>query len=152
MFMAGYTDEDAFDRELAALIPLGDLVADITCPVLYGIGEFDELTQLEQAIASFEKMNAPKEMRVYEDDSQTTTPPFYSPDVVDAINRQAILQVQASGYAAISYQPFPKELVGYSPKARRPLSVQPYPGQVTAGGGHKNGPAFTLVGGVSACP
>jgi cephalosporin-C deacetylase-like acetyl esterase len=66
MYMAGYTDEDAFDRELAARMPLGDLVRDIECPVLYGIGEFDELTQLEQALASYERIRAPKELRVYE--------------------------------------------------------------------------------------
>ncbi|HEY1824248.1 MAG TPA: hypothetical protein VGG83_30450 [Trebonia sp.] len=68
MFMSGYSDEEAFDRDLAARMPLGDLVADIACPVLYGIGEFDELTQLEQALASYERVTAPKEMRVYEDE------------------------------------------------------------------------------------
>ena len=68
MFMAGYTDEEAFDRDLAARMRLGDLVGQITCPVLYGIGEFDELTQLEQALASYERVNAPKEMRVYENE------------------------------------------------------------------------------------
>ncbi len=56
---------------------------------------------------------------VNELDIQTTTKPFDNPDVVKAINyainRQAILQVQASGYGAISYQPFPKGFVGYSP-------------------------------------
>jgi hypothetical protein len=45
-----------------------DLVADITCPVLYGIGEFDELTELEQALAGYERVRAPKEMRVYENE------------------------------------------------------------------------------------
>ena len=68
VFMAGYTDEDAFDTELAARMPLGDLVRDITCPVLYGIGEFDELTALEQALASYERVRAPKELRVYENE------------------------------------------------------------------------------------
>ncbi|MGW7447482.1 alpha/beta hydrolase [Kitasatospora sp. NPDC054795] len=68
MFMAGYTDEEAFDRDLARRMPLGDLVADITCPVLYGIGEFDELTDLGQALESFERVRAPKELRVYEDE------------------------------------------------------------------------------------
>src|SRR5580704_5841433 len=68
MFMSGYSDEEAFDRELVARLPLGDLVAGITCPVLYGIGEFDELTQLEQAMASYERITAPKEMRVYENE------------------------------------------------------------------------------------
>ncbi|MDF3293040.1 alpha/beta hydrolase [Streptomyces silvisoli] len=68
MFMSGYSDEEAFDRELVARMPLGDLVADITCPVLYGIGEFDELTQLEQALANYERVRAPKEIRVYENE------------------------------------------------------------------------------------
>lgn len=68
MFMSGYSDEDAFDRDLVAAMPLGDLVQEITCPVLYGIGEFDELTQLEQALASYERVRAPKEMRVYENE------------------------------------------------------------------------------------
>lgn len=68
MFMAGYSDEEAFDRDLATAMPLGDLVQQITCPVLYGIGEFDELTQLEQALANYERIRAPKEMRVYENE------------------------------------------------------------------------------------
>ncbi|WP_406204620.1 alpha/beta hydrolase [Kitasatospora sp. NBC_01560] len=68
MFMAGYTDEAAFDRELAARMPLGELVTGITCPVLLGIGEFDELTGLEQAMATYERIRAPKELRVYEDE------------------------------------------------------------------------------------
>jgi pimeloyl-ACP methyl ester carboxylesterase len=68
MFMSGYSGEEASDRELVARLPLGDLVAGITCPVLYGIGEFDELTQLEQAMASYERITAPKEMRVYENE------------------------------------------------------------------------------------
>lgn len=68
MYMAGYDDEVAFDRDLAARMPLGDLVGQITCPVLYGIGEFDELTPLDQALASFERVRAPKELRVYEDE------------------------------------------------------------------------------------
>ncbi|MGW3040950.1 hypothetical protein ACWC9T_13100 [Kitasatospora sp. NPDC001159] len=66
MYMAGYTDEEAFDRDLAHRMPLGDLVADINCPVLYGIGEFDELTGLGRALESFERIRAPKELRVYE--------------------------------------------------------------------------------------
>ncbi|GAA0640977.1 hypothetical protein GCM10010174_74190 [Kutzneria viridogrisea] len=68
MYMAGYTDEAAFDRELVAHLPLGELVGRIGCPVLYGIGEFDELTQLPQALANFELVRAPKELRVYENE------------------------------------------------------------------------------------
>jgi ABC-type transport system substrate-binding protein len=54
---------------------------------------------------------------VNELDIQTTTKPFNNPDVVKAINyainRQAIVQVQASGYGTPAYQPFPKGFVGY---------------------------------------
>ncbi|MGD0686826.1 MAG: ABC transporter substrate-binding protein [Streptosporangiaceae bacterium] len=79
---------------------------------------------------------------VNELDVQTTTPPFNKPDVVKAlnyaINRQAILQVQASGYGTASYQPFPKGFVGYNPaladlypydpaKARQLLAKAGYP-------------------------
>ncbi|MGF7153497.1 alpha/beta hydrolase family protein [Novosphingobium gossypii] len=68
MYMSSYTNEDDFDREIARKMPLGDLVAQIECPVLVGIGEFDELTRLEEAITSFERIKAPKELRVYEDE------------------------------------------------------------------------------------
>ncbi|MDX3071117.1 alpha/beta hydrolase [Streptomyces sp. MI02-7b] len=66
MYMSGYTDEDRFTAELAQHLPLGDLVTEITCPLLLGIGEMDELTRLEQALATYERIRAPKEMRVYE--------------------------------------------------------------------------------------
>ncbi|WP_031465929.1 alpha/beta hydrolase family protein [Sciscionella sediminilitoris] len=68
LYMAGYTDEEAFDRELKQRMPLGELVRNIERPVLLGIGEFDELTPVENAIATFEKITAPKEMRVYENE------------------------------------------------------------------------------------
>ena len=68
MYMAGYTDENAFDHDLKARMPLGDLVARITHPVLLGIGEFDELTPVENALATYERITAPKEMRVYENE------------------------------------------------------------------------------------
>ena len=66
MYMAGYTDEHAFDEYLKKRMPLGDLVTHISKPVLLGIGEFDELTPVENAIATYERITAPKEMRVYE--------------------------------------------------------------------------------------
>ena len=40
-----------------------------------------------------------------------------------AINRQAIVQVQASGYGTPAYQPFPKGFVGYDPSL---ASLYPY--------------------------
>jgi peptide/nickel transport system substrate-binding protein len=79
---------------------------------------------------------------VNELDIQTTTAPFNKPQVVQAINyaidRQAILQVQASGYGSVSYQPFPAGFVGYNPqlanlyphdlaKARQLLAAAGYP-------------------------
>jgi ABC-type transport system substrate-binding protein len=64
---------------------------------------------------------------VNELDIQTTTKPFNNPLVVEAvnyaINRQAIVQVQAAGYGAPAYQPFPQGFVGYSSKL---ASLYPY--------------------------
>ena len=58
---------------------------------------------------------------VNELDIQTTSKPFSNPDVVEAINyainRQAILQVQASGYGSVAYQPFPAGFVGSAPSS-----------------------------------
>jgi peptide/nickel transport system substrate-binding protein len=66
--------------------------------------------------AGFKIAVIPSEV-VNELDIQTTTKPFDNPDVVKAINyaidRQAIVQVQASGYGTPAYQPFPKGFVGY---------------------------------------
>jgi peptide/nickel transport system substrate-binding protein len=86
---------------------------------------------------------------VNELDIQTTTAPFNKPDVVKAINyainRQAILQVQASGYGAISYQPFPKGFVGYSPSL---ANLYPYnlakAKQLLAQAGYPHGLKITL--------
>jgi dienelactone hydrolase len=68
MAMAGYDNEEAFDREMTPALPLGDLVNQIECPVLVGIGEFDELSRLDQVIESYERIGAPKEIRVYENE------------------------------------------------------------------------------------
>ena len=83
-------------------------------------------------------------------DIQTTTAPFSNPDVVEAINyainRQAILTVQASGYGAISYQPFPKGFVGYSPKLANLYPYNPaLAKQLLAKAGYKNGLKITLT-------
>ncbi len=79
---------------------------------------------------------------VNELDIQTTTKPFDNPNVVKALNyaidRQAIVQVQASGYGTPAFQPFPKGFVGYDPrladlypydpaKARKLLAAAGYP-------------------------
>jgi peptide/nickel transport system substrate-binding protein len=83
-------------------------------------------------------------------DIQTTTAPFNNPDVVEAINyainRPAILTVQASGYGAISYQPFPKGFVGYSSKLANLYPYNPAKAkQLLAAAGYKNGLKITLT-------
>src|ERR1700729_825128 len=87
---------------------------------------------------------------VNELDIQTTSAPFNNPDVVEAINyainRQAILTVQASGYGAISYQPFPKGFVGYSSKLANLYPYNPtLAKQLLAKAGYKNGLKITLT-------
>jgi esterase/lipase len=66
-YMTGTASETEFDETLKRQMPIGDLVEHIRCPVLLGIGEFDELTPVENAIATYEHITAPKELRVYED-------------------------------------------------------------------------------------
>ena len=68
MYMSGYRDEAIFDHEMRDRMPLDAMAADIRIPVLLGIGEFDELTPLEQALACYQRIRAPKEMRVYENE------------------------------------------------------------------------------------
>ncbi len=98
--------------------------------------------------AGFKVAVIPSEV-VNELDIQTTTAPFSRPDVVKAINyaidRQAILKVQASGYGAVSYQPFPKGFVGYNPAL---ASLYPYDPakarQLLAQAGYPHGVHITL--------
>lgn len=66
MNMAGYTDEDAFDREVAAKMGLDDLVGKIDVPVLMQYGEFDELSTVDATIALYDKISAPKRLMVFE--------------------------------------------------------------------------------------
>jgi peptide/nickel transport system substrate-binding protein len=87
---------------------------------------------------------------VNELDVQTTTPPFNKPDVVKAlnyaINRQAILQVQASGFGTASYQPFPKGFVGYNPALADLYPYDPAKArQLLAKAGYPHGVKITLT-------
>jgi peptide/nickel transport system substrate-binding protein len=87
---------------------------------------------------------------VNELDIQTTTAPFNNPKVVEAINyainRQAILQVQASGYGAVAYQPFPAGFVGYSAKLANLYPYNPAKAkQLLAQAGYPNGLSITLT-------
>ncbi len=98
--------------------------------------------------AGFKIAVIPSEV-VNELDIQTTTKPFSNPDVVKAlnyaINRQAIVQVQASGYGTAAYQPFPKGFVGYDASL---ASLYPYNPQkaksLLAAAGYPHGIKITL--------
>ena len=94
--------------------------------------------------AGFKVAVIPSEV-VDELDLQTTTAPFNNPNVVKAlnyaINRQAILQVQASGYGSVAYQPFPPGFVGYSSKLANEYPYNPtLARQLLAAAGVREGP------------
>jgi peptide/nickel transport system substrate-binding protein len=87
---------------------------------------------------------------VNELDIQTTTAPFNNPLVVEAINyainRKAILQVQAAGYGAVAYQPFPAGFVGYSPALANLYPYNPtLAKQLLAKAGYAKGLKITLT-------
>jgi peptide/nickel transport system substrate-binding protein len=99
--------------------------------------------------AGFKIAVIPSEV-VNELDIQTSTAPFNKPEVVQAIdyaiNRQAILQVQASGYGSVSYQPFPKGFVGYSPKLANLYPYNPAKAkQLLAAAGYSRGLKIALT-------
>jgi peptide/nickel transport system substrate-binding protein len=87
---------------------------------------------------------------VNELDVQTTAAPFTNPKVVAAINyaidRQALVQVQESGYGAVSYQPFPKGYVGYNPSLANLYPYNPAKAkQLLAAAGDSKGVNVTLT-------
>ena len=67
MYMAGYTDEDAFD-EMGGKMTLKGCGEKITCPTLLATGEFDPLSHLEDAFRFFDEITAPKEFWVLENE------------------------------------------------------------------------------------
>jgi peptide/nickel transport system substrate-binding protein len=99
--------------------------------------------------AGFKIAVIPSEV-VNELDIQTTTAPFNKPEVVQAINyaidRQAIVKVQASGYGQASFQPFPKGFVGYSPDLANQYPYNPAKAkQLLARAGYPHGVKITLT-------
>ena len=99
--------------------------------------------------AGFKIAVIPSEV-VNELDIQTTTAPFNNPKVVEAINyaidRQAIVQVQASGYGSVAYQPFPQGFVGYSPQLANLYPYNPAKAkQLLAEAGYAHGLKITLT-------
>jgi len=67
MYMAGMTDEDAFDA-MAAQMTTAGYGTDVTCPTLLVTGEYDPLSHLEEAVALFEELGGPKELWVFENE------------------------------------------------------------------------------------
>ena len=99
--------------------------------------------------AGFKIAVIPSEV-VNELDIQTTSAPFTNPKVVEAINyainRQAIVQVQASGYGSVAYQPFPQGFVGYSAKLANQYPYNPtLAKQLLAQAGYAHGLNITLT-------
>jgi ABC-type transport system substrate-binding protein len=87
---------------------------------------------------------------VNEIDMQTTSKPYNNPLVVKAlnyaINRQAIVQVQASGYGTPAYQPFPKGFVGYVPSLANEYPYDPAKAkQLLKQAGYPHGLKITLT-------
>jgi dipeptidyl aminopeptidase/acylaminoacyl peptidase len=66
MYMAGYRDEEKFDREVAAEMTVRGHLHEIQCPTLLATGEFDPLCPLEDAIAAYQELKSPKEMWIFE--------------------------------------------------------------------------------------
>jgi dipeptidyl aminopeptidase/acylaminoacyl peptidase len=66
MYMAGYADEEKFDREVARHMTVRGHLGKIKCPTLLSTGEFDPLCPLEDAIEAFAELNSPREMWIFE--------------------------------------------------------------------------------------
>lgn len=65
IWMAGYEDEDEFDKFAKTLTWKG-LAAKIKCPFLMVGGEFDELSPLEYTYDLYNEIKTPKKLVVYE--------------------------------------------------------------------------------------
>jgi pimeloyl-ACP methyl ester carboxylesterase len=68
MYMAGYEDEEKFNREIFQHMKLGPLVEKVKCPSLMVHGEFDELTPLEEVFETYERVPVPKEIWVMDNE------------------------------------------------------------------------------------
>lgn len=79
MYMSNVHDEDAFDAMTDQML-LAPLAPRIRCPTLLVMGEFDELCPLEDGERLFARLECPKEMWVYENETHTfggRLPDFY---------------------------------------------------------------------------
>jgi pimeloyl-ACP methyl ester carboxylesterase len=67
MYMAGISDEDEFD-DMAATMTLASHCGKIRCPTLLATGEFDPLSPVEEGLAVFDELGAPKELWILENE------------------------------------------------------------------------------------
>ena len=66
MYMAGYDDEERFDKEVAQGMTVRGYLDKVKCPTLLVTGEFDPLCPLEDAVEAYADLEVPKEMWVFE--------------------------------------------------------------------------------------
>ncbi len=87
MYMAGIDDEAEFDA-MAARMTLDGLAERVTCPSLMVVGEYDPLAHLEDVLDVYERVPAPRELWVVEDDFHQ---PRWSPNFggIDSLSFQA---------------------------------------------------------------
>ena len=67
MYMAGISDEQAFDR-MAERMTTEGYAAKVSCPTLTVTGEYDPLSHLEDVVDFFEELAGPKELWVFENE------------------------------------------------------------------------------------
>lgn len=66
MYMAGMTDEDAFDEMVSRVLLTGGYAARISCPTLIVAGEFDPLCPIEYTKGVYDEVGGPKELWIRE--------------------------------------------------------------------------------------
>ena len=66
MAMSGYSDEAAFDVEIAANMAVKPVIDRIEVPVFMAYGEFDELSTLEETVELYELITSAKRLSVFE--------------------------------------------------------------------------------------
>ncbi len=82
MYMAGYEDEDEFDR-FVQTFSLHGIGARLRCPYLVVAGQRDELSPIEHTYRLLQEVEAPKELVVYQGEKHglnSTTASFLGPD------------------------------------------------------------------------
>ncbi len=115
MYMSGITDEaefDAFAREMT----LDGLEHRIDAPTFIAHGEYDELMPREYARQFFERLDCPKELRLYENQFHAIGGPDETNEIVDWFTRVWEGAVDAD-HAEATYVPeYPNHSYVPSPK------------------------------------